>query len=38
MISEDDANLIRETVRKSSVDRIYERIYNSRSAPEHKQV
>jgi HTH-type transcriptional regulator/antitoxin MqsA len=30
MISEADADLIRETVRKSSVDRIYERIYNSR--------
>jgi HTH-type transcriptional regulator/antitoxin MqsA len=29
MISEADATLIRETVRKSSVDRIYERIYNS---------
>lgn len=38
MISENDANLIRETVRKSSVDRIYERIYSSRSAPEHKRV
>lgn len=30
MISERDAALIRETVRKSSVDRIYERIYNLR--------
>jgi HTH-type transcriptional regulator / antitoxin MqsA len=30
MISEVDASLIRETVRKSSVDRIYEKIYNSR--------
>jgi HTH-type transcriptional regulator/antitoxin MqsA len=29
MISEADADLIRETVRKSSVDRVYERIYNS---------
>ena len=29
MISKADATLIRETVRKSSVDRIYERIYNS---------
>jgi hypothetical protein len=29
MISAADADLIRETVRKSSVDRIYERIYNS---------
>jgi HTH-type transcriptional regulator/antitoxin MqsA len=29
MMSEADASLIRETVRKSSVDRIYERIYNS---------
>jgi len=28
IISEADAKLIRETVRKSSVDRIYERIYN----------
>ena len=29
LISEADAALIRDTVRKSSVDRIYERIYNS---------
>jgi HTH-type transcriptional regulator / antitoxin MqsA len=29
MISESDAALIRETVRKSSIDRIWERIYNS---------
>jgi HTH-type transcriptional regulator/antitoxin MqsA len=29
MISEADASLIRETVRRSSVDRIYERIYDS---------
>jgi hypothetical protein len=29
MVSEADSDLIRETVRKSSVDRIYERIYNS---------
>jgi HTH-type transcriptional regulator/antitoxin MqsA len=29
MSSEADADLIRDTVRKSSVDRIYERIYNS---------
>ncbi len=29
MISPADVDLIRETVRKSSVDRIYERIYNS---------
>jgi HTH-type transcriptional regulator/antitoxin MqsA len=28
MMSEEDATLIRETVRKSSVERIYERIYN----------
>ncbi|HYS48067.1 MAG TPA: type II TA system antitoxin MqsA family protein [Xanthobacteraceae bacterium] len=33
MISAADANLIRKTVRKSSVDRIYERIYNSQ--PSH---
>lgn len=31
-ISEMDADLIRDTVRKSSVDRIYERIYHSQSA------
>jgi HTH-type transcriptional regulator / antitoxin MqsA len=30
MISPADADLIRETVRKSSIDRIYQRIYNSR--------
>jgi hypothetical protein len=29
MSSEADATLIRETVRKSSIDHIYERIYNS---------
>jgi hypothetical protein len=29
MMSAEDATLIRETVRKSSVERIYERIYNS---------
>jgi HTH-type transcriptional regulator/antitoxin MqsA len=38
MMSEADAVLIRETVRRSSVDRIYERIYNSQVAPEHKQA
>lgn len=36
MISETDADLIRDTVRKSSVDRIYERIYNWQSAREHE--
>jgi len=36
MISEDDLSLLRETVRKSSVDQIYDRIYNSRPAPEKK--
>ena len=35
MISAADAAMIRETVRKSSVDRIYQRIYNSRSGQEH---
>ena len=38
MISAADADLIRETVRKSSVDRIYERIYDSQPSHEHKQV
>jgi HTH-type transcriptional regulator/antitoxin MqsA len=38
MISESDAHVIRETVRKSSVDRIYERIYNSQSADEVKRA
>jgi HTH-type transcriptional regulator / antitoxin MqsA len=38
MISAADADLIRETVRKSSVDRIYERIYNSRPSREHKRA
>ncbi len=37
MISAADADLIRETVRKSSVDRIYDRIYNSQSSHEHKR-
>jgi len=37
-ISEADAALIRETVRKSSVDRIYQQIYNSRPAPEQKRA
>jgi HTH-type transcriptional regulator/antitoxin MqsA len=32
MTAQADAELIRETVRRSSVDRIYERIYNSRVA------
>jgi hypothetical protein len=32
------AELIRETVRKSSVEPIYERIYNSRPAREPKRV
>ena len=35
MILEDDAAIIRETVRKSSIDRIYERIYNSHPGQEH---
>ena len=38
MISAADVVLIRETVRKSSVDRIYERIYNSQSSDEHKRA
>ena len=38
MISGADAEIIREIVRKSSVDRIYERIYNSRPAAEDKLV
>ncbi len=38
MISEADADVIRETVRKSSVDRIYERIYNSQSARDQKRA
>jgi HTH-type transcriptional regulator/antitoxin MqsA len=38
MISEADADLIRETVRRSSVDRIYERIYSSQAAEELKQA
>jgi HTH-type transcriptional regulator/antitoxin MqsA len=37
-ISEADAALIRETVRKSSVDRIYDQIYNSWPAPEQKRA
>ena len=36
MISDDDVSLIRETVCKSSVDQIYERIYNSRSEKERE--
>jgi len=35
MILEGDAALIRETVRKSSIDRIYEWIYNSQPEQEH---
>ena len=35
MTSEDDAATILETVRKSSIDRIYERIYNSHPEQEH---
>jgi HTH-type transcriptional regulator / antitoxin MqsA len=38
LISSADADLIRETVRKSSVDRIYERIYNSQPAQKHERV
>ncbi len=38
LISEADAALIRETVRKSSIDRIYERIYNSQPEPGGKQA
>jgi HTH-type transcriptional regulator / antitoxin MqsA len=34
MVSEADAELIRATVRKSSIDQIYERIYSSRPKPE----
>jgi HTH-type transcriptional regulator/antitoxin MqsA len=37
LISEADAALLRETVRKSSVNRIYERIYNSRPGMEHER-
>ena len=35
LTSEKDAELIRATVRKSSVDRIYERIYHSQHLPKH---
>jgi HTH-type transcriptional regulator/antitoxin MqsA len=38
MISEADATLIRETVRKSSVDRIYELIYNPHPGKERGQL
>ena len=38
MISAADADLIRETVRKSSVDRIYERIYDSEPSHDHKRA
>ena len=34
VMSEADADIIRETIRKSSVDRIYDRIYNSQAATE----
>jgi HTH-type transcriptional regulator/antitoxin MqsA len=37
-MSEADATLIRETVRKSSVDHIYERIYNSAAKEELNQA
>jgi HTH-type transcriptional regulator/antitoxin MqsA len=37
MISDDDAAIIRQTVRKSSIDRIYEQIYNSHPEQEHGQ-
>jgi hypothetical protein len=38
MVSEADAELIHETVRNSSVDRIFERIHNSRpsTGPGHR--
>ena len=38
LISDGDAELIRKTVRKSSVDHIYERIYNSRPGPDRKRA
>jgi HTH-type transcriptional regulator / antitoxin MqsA len=38
MMSGADAELIRETVRKSSIDRIYERIYDSQSAHGRKRA
>jgi HTH-type transcriptional regulator/antitoxin MqsA len=38
MISEADAKLIRDTVRKSSVDRIYERIYDFGDAKEREHA
>jgi len=38
MISEADADIIRETVRKSSVEGIYEKIYNSHSVHEQTRV
>ena len=38
MISEADAELIRETVRRSSVDRIYDRIYNSKGRREQREA
>jgi hypothetical protein len=37
MASAEDADLIREIVRKSSVDSIYERIYNSKPSHEPKR-
>ena len=36
IISETDADLIRDTVRKSSIEPIYDRIDNSRPAYEHE--
>ena len=36
MISESDAELIRDTVRKSSVGQIYQRIYSLQPAREHE--
>jgi HTH-type transcriptional regulator/antitoxin MqsA len=38
MMSEADVEIIRETVRKSSVDRIYERIYNSHPGQTRKEA
>lgn len=38
MISKADASLIRDIVRKSSVDRIYDRICNSRPVREREQT
>lgn len=38
MLSAADAALVRETVRRSSVDRIYQRIYHARPGPERKSA